>query len=108
MSLFARDHHRRIARVLQALDGPLLSSHGCLFGGGTAIALRYGEFRESVDIDFLVSHLPGYRALRQLLTGPNGLNAVARAGHTLMQARDVRADQYGLASGLCQEREGRH
>ena len=96
MSLFARDHHRRIARVLQALDGPLLSSQGCLLGGGTAIALRYGEFRESVDIDFLVSHLPGYRALRQLLTGPNGLNAVARAGHTLMQARDVRADQYGL------------
>ena len=96
MSDFEREHHRRIARVLQALDGPLLSSHGCLFGGGTAIALRYGEYRESIDIDFLVSHLPGYRALRQLLTGPGGLNAVARTGHNLEQAREMRADQYGL------------
>ena len=41
--MFEREHHRRIARVLQALDGPLLSSHGCLFGGGTAIALRHGD-----------------------------------------------------------------
>ncbi|MFM8338733.1 MAG: nucleotidyl transferase AbiEii/AbiGii toxin family protein, partial [Fluviibacter sp.] len=24
--------------------------HHCYFGGGTAIALRYGEYRESVDI----------------------------------------------------------
>lgn len=49
--VFERPHHRRIARVLQALDGDRLRALGCLFGGGTAIALRYGEYRESVDID---------------------------------------------------------
>jgi len=26
---------------------------GCLFGGGTALVLQLGEYRESVDIDFL-------------------------------------------------------
>jgi len=41
--------------VLQALDADALASHACLFGGGTAMALRYGEYRESFDIDFLVS-----------------------------------------------------
>lgn len=59
--MFEHLHHRRIAQVLESLDGPLLKENQCLFGGGTAIALRYGEFRESVDIDFLVSDLPSYR-----------------------------------------------
>jgi len=82
--------------VLQALDGPLLSSHGCLFGGGTAVALRHGEYRESVDMDFLVSYLPGYRALRQMLTGAQNLDPVTRQGQPLDLARELRADQYGL------------
>jgi len=94
--LFEREHHRHIARVLQALDGPLLSGHGCLFGGGTAIALRHGEYRESVDMDFLVSYLPGYRALRQMLTGAQNLSPITRAGQTLELVRELRADQYGL------------
>ena len=50
--MFERPHHQRIAQVLRALDGSLLRENNCLFGGGTAIALRYGEYRESVDIVF--------------------------------------------------------
>ncbi|MGZ5237564.1 MAG: nucleotidyl transferase AbiEii/AbiGii toxin family protein, partial [Caldimonas sp.] len=65
--MFEREHHRRIAAILQALDAELLAASHCLFGGGTAMALRYGEYRESVDIDFLVSSQPGYRAMRQRL-----------------------------------------
>jgi predicted nucleotidyltransferase component of viral defense system len=41
----------------------LLKQHNYLFAGGTAIALRYGEYRESVDIDFLASDLASYRYL---------------------------------------------
>lgn len=52
---FERPHHQRIAHVLAAMNWDALRQHGCLFGGGTRIALRYGEYRESVDIDFLVS-----------------------------------------------------
>ncbi|MBX3620005.1 MAG: nucleotidyl transferase AbiEii/AbiGii toxin family protein [Rhizobacter sp.] len=98
--MFERAHHRRIAAVLEALDAPLLLAHRCLFGGGTAIALRYGEYRESVDVDFLVSDLAGYRALRERLTGPQGVQAVARAGVRLEAARELRADQYGLRTLL--------
>lgn len=95
--MFERPHHQRIAHVLAALDGALLRQHGCLFGGGTCIALRYGEYRESVDIDFLVSDATGYRELRQLLTGTQGVNAIVRPGaQPLVVFRDVRADQYGL------------
>lgn len=52
--LYKRPHHRRIADLLDRLDGELLATNCCYFGGGTAITLRYGEFRESVDVDFLV------------------------------------------------------
>ena len=94
--MFDREHHRRVAHVLEALDAAVLKANACLFGGGTAIALRYGEYRESVDIDFLVSERDGYRALRQRLGGTDGLRAIQRAGRALDQVRDVRADQYGL------------
>lgn len=98
--MFERPHHRRIATVLEALDADALAANACLFGGGTAMALRFGEYRESVDIDFLVSRIDGYRHLRQRLTGPDGLHAITRAGHTLSQTREVRADQYGIRTML--------
>lgn len=100
-SSFQRPHHQRIARVLDALSGPLLRENNCLFGGGTAIALRYGEYRESVDIDFLVSDVTRYRALRQLLTGPTGIMAIFNPGVSAVnQAREVRADQYGIRTAV--------
>ncbi len=98
--MFERPHHRRIATVLEALDAQVLSANACLFGGGTAMALRYGEYRESVDIDFLVSRVEGYRQLRQRLTGPDGMRAITRPDHTLNQVREVRADQYGVRTLL--------
>lgn len=99
--MFERAHHQRIARVLGALHAELLRGHGCLFGGGTCIALRYGEFRESVDIDFLVSDATGYRQLRQLLTGEQGMAAITRPGAIPLEtAREIRADQYGIRTVL--------
>jgi len=94
--LFERPHHRRVARILEALDAELLRACACLFGGGTAMALRFGEYRESVGIDFLVSQVEGFRELRQRLTGPRGLQALTRPGYTLTALRELRADQYGL------------
>jgi Nucleotidyl transferase AbiEii toxin, Type IV TA system len=99
--LFEREHHRRVARVLAALDARLLHGHRCLFGGGTAMTLRYGEYRESADIDFLVSHREGYRALRELMSGAAGIQALCRPGaERLTQTREVRADQYGIRTML--------
>jgi hypothetical protein len=98
--LFEREHHRRIATVLSKLDAQALAVHGCLFGGGTAMAMRYGEYRESLDMDFLVSNMQGYRALRQRLTQADGLQAIAKPGQVLNLTREMRADQYGLRTML--------
>lgn len=98
--MFRRDHHLRIATVLQALDGELLKSIQCLFGGGTAIALSRGEYRESVDIDFLVSEPQSYRRLRQLLAGAKDLQPLIRSGSAVELAREIRMDQYGIRTML--------
>jgi hypothetical protein len=64
------------------------------------MALRFGEYRESVDIDFMVSRVDGYRQLRQRLMGPEGLRAITRPGQVLNPSREMRADQYGVRTLL--------
>lgn len=100
MQTFKRPHHQRIAQVLSALDADLLRQHQCLFAGGTVIAMRYGEYRESVDIDFLVSDLASYRALRELLKGTD-IGKILREGATgFIQSSEIRADQFGIRTAL--------
>ncbi|WP_406851176.1 nucleotidyl transferase AbiEii/AbiGii toxin family protein [Herbaspirillum huttiense] len=91
--MFERPHHRRIAQLLSSLDADFLLACGCYFGGGTAIVLMLGEYRESVDVDFLCSSQDGYRALRNTITNAS-LGAMLRAPVEL--AREVRADRYGI------------
>jgi Nucleotidyl transferase AbiEii toxin, Type IV TA system len=99
MSLdFKRPHHQAIALVLSALDAELLNRHHCLFAGGTAITLLHGEYRESRDMDFLVSNLGSYRQLRELVRLGNSIAALCRL--PLKQVRDVRVDQYGIRTWL--------
>ena len=99
--VFERTHHQRIAQILSLLNSDLLRAHDCYFGGGTAIALRYGEYRESVDMDFLVSDIKHYRDLRLLLSGRTGIHAILQPGQQLVsQTRDIRADQYGIRTTL--------
>ncbi len=65
------------------------------------MALRFGEYRESVDMDFLVSNRDSYRRLRQLLTGNPGFSGLLRpAGEQFRLGREIRADQYGIRTTL--------
>lgn len=94
--MFERKHHQLIAHVLENMDAAVLKSNSCFFAGGTALALLHNEYRESNDIDFMVCETSGYRNLRQLLTGKNGFEALAKTGGRIHQAGEVRADQYGI------------
>lgn len=92
-----RPHHQRVAEVLSMLDAPLLAEHHCWFGGGTAIVLAHGEYRESVDIDFLVSDQQSYRALRQIVRD-RGLGGLAIGGLAL--GRPLSVDGYGIRASV--------
>lgn len=95
--MFRRLHHQQVAEVLSMLDAPLLAEHNCWFGGGTAIVLANGEFRESADIDFLVSDPQSYRALRQMVRD-NGLGALAT--RELDLGRTPSVDGYGIRTSV--------
>jgi hypothetical protein len=90
---FRRSSHQIVAQVLRALDGGWLLSSECYFGGGTQLALTYGEYRESRDIDFLCSSRAGFRKLRECVT-QDSLGAIVR--QPLQLAREVRADREGI------------
>ncbi|MCO7218936.1 nucleotidyl transferase AbiEii/AbiGii toxin family protein [Klenkia sp. PcliD-1-E] len=95
--MFDRPHHRLVAEVLSRLDADVLTGHRCWFGGGTAIALSCGEYRESVDIDFLVSDQRSYRALRQAVKA-DGLSVLATGDLDLV--RPARVDNHGIRAAV--------
>lgn len=92
-----RLRHRRVLRILAALDADFLQDSACFFGGGTRIVLGLGEYRESADIDFLCSDLDGYRALRSQVT-QRSLGRIVGSGIPL--AREVIADRYGIRTAF--------
>lgn len=94
--MFERPHHQRIAKVLQAFDRGVLERAECFFGGATAIALGLGEYRESLDIDFLCASSEGYRFLRNTVS--EELGALLR--QPVRHLRAVRADRYGIRTVL--------
>jgi hypothetical protein len=94
---FRRQHHRAIAKALRAFDAEFLERAGCFFGGGTQLAMKLGEYRESRDIDFLCSRRSGVRALRETVRN-DSLGAVLR--RPLELVRDVRTDRDGIRTFL--------
>jgi len=91
--MFERPHHLRIAQFLAALNADFLAESQCYFGGGTAIVLSLGEYRESLDVDFLCSSVDGYRVLRNTIADASLGNIVSKP---IELAREVRADRYGI------------
>jgi len=95
--VFERVHHQRIEHLLGLLDSDLLRACRCWFGGGTAIVLRYGEYRESRDIDFLVSDADGYRELRKRVNQRDGILMLFSApDRSVPPCHSVRTDRYGI------------
>jgi len=95
--MFDRPHHQRIAKALQMFNSDLLEDAQCYFGGGTAIVMSLGEYRESVDIDFLCASQEGYRLLRNTITQDSFGSLL---NEPIKHLRDVRADRYGIRTVL--------
>ena len=90
---FQRPQHQVIQAALQSMDSALLGRCHCYFGGGTAIVLLHGEYRLSLDVDFLCADVDGYRELRSLISDHG---APALFGPDIKTIREFRSDQYGI------------
>lgn len=97
MQEFKRQEHRVIIEALGLMDHAFLSANHCWFGGGTAIVLKLGEYRQSLDVDFLCSDADGYRELRTAAVD-GGIRAFFR--EPVEALRSFRIDQYGLRAAL--------
>lgn len=90
---YIRGEHQAIAAVLSLMNHDVLQWTECFFGGGTAIVLRFGEYRRSLDLDFLCASPTGYRDLRNAII-EEGPDAIFSNEVSLL--RDVKADAYGI------------
>lgn len=97
--MYKREHHRRIGAALEALDAGILLQARCFFGGGTAIALQLGEFRESRDIDFLCADQGGYRLVRERVAD-RGIGALLLPGSPVEVVREARLDRDAIRAVL--------
>lgn len=68
MSKFKLEHHALIESALSNFNADFFIENRIFFGGGTRIALELGEFRKSIDIDFLCPDKNSYRAVREHVT----------------------------------------
>ncbi|TPI10227.1 nucleotidyl transferase AbiEii/AbiGii toxin family protein [Mesorhizobium sp. B4-1-3] len=93
MKAFGKPEHRIIAEALGLMDRDFLTATQCWFGGGTAIVMKLGEYRRSLDLDFLCADASGYRELR---TRASELGVRAFFPEPVEAVRDFQIDQYGL------------
>jgi hypothetical protein len=97
MSTYQRKHHQLIQRCLDNFNSHYLTEHSILFGGGTRIALELGEYRESVDIDFLCRDKKSFRAVREQVTNRT-LGELVK--EDFIYSRDISFDRYGVRTFL--------
>jgi predicted nucleotidyltransferase component of viral defense system len=65
--IFSHAIHNHVLQVLRTLNHDFLASCEVYFGGGTMLALCYGEYRLSRDIDFLCPYGSAFSRLRVAL-----------------------------------------
>lgn len=82
------------------MDAAFLEEAECFFGGGTQLVMSHGEFRESRDIDFLVSSKAGLRMLRETL-GERSLGRLFKGRIHL--ATEVRAGRDAIRTFLTED-----
>ncbi|MEW6633641.1 MAG: nucleotidyl transferase AbiEii/AbiGii toxin family protein [Pseudomonadota bacterium] len=97
MKEFGKPEHRIIAQALGLMDHDFLTAAQCWFGGGTAIVMKLGEYRRSLDLDFLCADADGYRELR---TRASELGVRAFFPEPVEPIRDFQIDQYGLRTAV--------
>lgn len=90
MERYSIKFHQIIESALNEFNADFFCANNIVFGGGTRIALELGEFRESVDIDFLCPNRDSYRAVREQVMNTT-LGLLVKKDFTYV--RDIRADR---------------
>src|SRR4051794_106249 len=89
--------HNQVVTVLRMLKAEFLESCGAYFGDGTLLALSYGEYRLSRNIDFLCCYGADFSRLRNAIYD-RGLNALFQSAYvnSFQIPRELRTDRDGV------------
>lgn len=89
--------HNQILQILQCLNREFLQQCKAYFGGGTMLALAYGEYRLSRDIDFLCPYGESFSCLRREIydSGYAALFDLDRC-ENIQFPREIRTDRDGV------------
>ena len=98
---FRHSIHNQVLQILQALDKEFLTSCQVLFGGGTMLALAYGEYRLSRDLDFLCPYGLPFSQLRRAIydRGYEALFPLSQRG-ILKFPGEIKTDRDGIRFGI--------
>ncbi|MDQ0305400.1 nucleotidyl transferase AbiEii/AbiGii toxin family protein [Ancylobacter polymorphus] len=88
---------QRIAELLGAFDATLREKAGCYLGGGAALVLALGEYRQLNNVNFMCASAEGYRLLRN--TVQDALLG-ALLTRSLPIVREVRTSPYVVSTFL--------
>ncbi len=94
---FKFDLHDKILTILDRLNCELLKERSVCFGGGTLLAIAFGEYRLSKDIDLIVN-APGYKHLRNSIFD-RGYEALFRDFANIQIGRKT-SDRYGIRMSI--------
>jgi hypothetical protein len=97
--MFLREYHRLVANVLGDMDADVLKQTRCFLGGATAITLQLGEYRKSIDVDFLIGDEDGYRWLRNEVSDNSFGELFTRAPALAGRGR-IKKDRFGIRALL--------
>lgn len=94
---FQYPEHNKILQILQAVNPDFLEDCSIAFGDGTMLALAYGEYRLSRDLDFLSPYGEAFSQLRKSVfdQGYEALFDLNRCDN-LSFPRDMRTDRDGV------------
>lgn len=102
--IFKWNRHNKILTILESLNADLLRENFAYFGGGTLIALTYGEYRQSQDIDFICPIASsGYRHLRNVIFD-EGYRALF-SNPSRIQIGRCTSDGYGIRMAIALDSE---
>jgi hypothetical protein len=95
--MFSNPLHNHVLTILRLLKADFLESCGVYFGGGTLLALNYGEYRLSRDIDFLCTYGTNFSRLRSAIYD-EGVNTIFQPTweSAFQIPRELRTDRDGV------------
>lgn len=92
---FKLEHHNKILAILDSFNPEVLKAGSTYFGSETLLALDFGEYRWSKDIDFISSVTSsGYKYIRTVVFD-GGYEALFRDLSRIQIGRGT-TDQYGI------------